>query len=216
MQAYSNKTNPDMNNKKLNFLALGDSYTIGEGVKPNENYPHQLVSILEEYNFSDPKIIATTGWTTDELQQGISAANIKESTYDLVTLLIGVNNQYRGRSVDNFKEEFTELLDQAIAFAGEDQTRVIIISIPDWGVTSFASQQNVDKQKVAKEITAYNTAKQEISISKGVHYLDITQEYRQIGSYPENQAEDGLHPSGRIYNSWAKRLADLIKEEVRF
>ncbi|WP_226336345.1 SGNH/GDSL hydrolase family protein [Echinicola marina] len=205
-----------MNNKKLNFLALGDSYTIGEGVKPNENYPHQLVSILEEYNFSDPKIIATTGWTTDELQQGISAANIKESTYDLVTLLIGVNNQYRGRSVDNFKEEFTELLDQAIAFAGEDQTRVIIISIPDWGVTSFASQQNVDKQKVAKEITAYNTAKQEISISKGVHYLDITQEYRQIGSYPENQAEDGLHPSGRIYNSWAKRLADLIKEEVRF
>ncbi|WP_246581293.1 SGNH/GDSL hydrolase family protein [Echinicola shivajiensis] len=202
----------------LSYLALGDSYTIGEGVKPNENYPHQLVSILEEYEygFASPKIIATTGWTTDELQNGISATNIEGNTYDLVTLLIGVNNQYRGRTVDNFKEEFSALLDQAIEFAGGSQTKVIVISIPDWGVTSFASQQNVDQQKVAEEITAYNAAKQQISNSRGVHYLDITQEYRQIGSYPENQAEDGLHPSGRIYSSWAKRLANLIREEIRF
>ncbi|WP_230981324.1 SGNH/GDSL hydrolase family protein [Echinicola salinicaeni] len=207
-----------MNNKKLSYLALGDSYTIGEGVKPNENYPHQLVSILKEYeyDFASPKIIATTGWTTDELQNGINSANIEGNTYDLVTLLIGVNNQYRGRSVDNFKEEFTELLDQAIAFAGGDKSKVIIISIPDWGVTGFASQQNVDQQKVSEEITEYNTAKQQISHSKGVHYMDITQEYRQIGSYPENQAEDGLHPSGRIYSSWAERLADLIRKEIRF
>ncbi|MBD8487689.1 SGNH/GDSL hydrolase family protein [Echinicola sp. CAU 1574] len=207
-----------MNKNELTYLALGDSYTIGEGVQPSENYPHQLVSIMEqyEYDFDSPKIIATTGWTTDELQKGISAAKIEGNTYDLVTLLIGVNNQYRGRSVDNFKEEFSELLDQAIVFAGGDKTRVIVISIPDWGVTAFASQQNVDQQKVAEEITAYNTAKQQISHSKGVHYLDITQEYRQIGAYPENQAADGLHPSGRIYSSWAERLADLVREEIRF
>ncbi|WP_317173412.1 SGNH/GDSL hydrolase family protein [Echinicola arenosa] len=208
----------NMNKNELTYLALGDSYTIGEGVQPSENYPHQLVSIMEqyEYDFDSPKIIATTGWTTDELQKGISAAKIEGNTYDLVTLLIGVNNQYRGRSVDNFKEEFSELLDQAIVFAGGDKTRVIVISIPDWGVTAFASQQNVDQQKVAEEITAYNTAKQQISHSKGVHYLDITQEYRQIGAYPENQAADGLHPSGRIYSSWAERLADLVREEIRF
>jgi len=207
-----------MNHKNLSYLALGDSYTIGEGVPVNQTYPAQLVELLKakKLDFNNPKIIAVTGWTTDELQQGIKAAAIQGETYDLVTLLIGVNNQYRGRSIDNYKEEFTGLLDQAIGFAKGNKSHVIVLSIPDWGVTEFARQQNVNKEKVAQEIDAFNQAQKEICQAKGISFLDITEAYRENGNLPENQAEDSLHPSGSIYRYWAEKLAGHIREEVKF
>lgn len=189
----------DMTNstEAMTYLALGDSYTIGEGVSENETYPAQLIDLLngQGINISLTDIIATTGWTTDELQQGIEAAQIEGNTYSLVTLLIGVNNQYRGRTVENYKVEFEQLLTQAITFAGGSTNRVVVISIPDWGVTRFADQQQVDKKKIADEIDAYNQAQKQIAQEKGVTFLDITTEYRQIGHQDKNLAADGLHPS---------------------
>ncbi|GAB3660442.1 SGNH/GDSL hydrolase family protein [Echinicola sediminis] len=207
-----------MNDKKLSYLALGDSYTIGEGVPQNETYPAQLVELLKEQklDFESPEIIAVTGWTTDELQEGIRAANIEGNTYDLVTLLIGVNNQYRQRSVENYQKEFAGLLQQAIEFANRNKTRVKVLSIPDWGITEFASQQKVDKNKVAKEIDAFNDAQRQLCQSEGVFFLDITQDYRSRGYLPENLVADGLHPSGRIYRTWAEMLASLLEQQVTF
>ncbi len=217
-QRPSPNQNNTMAEKTFTYLALGDSYTIGEGVKQNETYPAQLVELLAAKNldFEAPKIIAVTGWTTDELQQGIKAAAIDGKTYDLVTLLIGVNNQYRGRSIDNYKEEFTNLLHQAIDFAGGHKNHVIVLSIPDWGVTEFAKQQNVNQEKVAEEIDAFNQAQKEICDTAGITFLDITTAYREQGNWPENQADDGLHPSGNIYSFWAEKLAVHIMGQVKF
>ncbi|GGF17727.1 lysophospholipase [Echinicola rosea] len=203
--------------EEITYLALGDSYTIGEGVSDSDTYPAQLTSLLSTkgIKMAKPKIIATTGWTTDELQQGIQAAEIDDNTYSIVTLLIGVNNQYRGRTVENYKGEFEQLLDQAIAFADGKTNRVVVISIPDWGVTKFADQQQVDKAKIASEIDAYNRTQQTISEGKGVTFIDITEEYREIGHLKENLAADGLHPSGKIYRSWAQQLEGVLVERLQ-
>lgn len=201
-----------MTSQTLQYLALGDSYTIGEGVQEKERYPMILVDLLEKENIqvAKPKIIATTGWTTDELQKGIAnTSNLKE-TYDLVTLLIGVNNQYRGRSIDNYREEFTALLDQAIAFAGNNPDHVFVLSIPDWGITPFAKEKGVDKEKVATEIDRFNQVKEKISRSKGVSYTDITEHYRKYGDKEDGVVDDNLHPSGKIYQHWA----EMVKKEV--
>ena len=126
--------------KAYSYLALGDSYTIGQSVLSSENFPSQTVQLLNQqnYNFKSPEILATTGWTTDELQNNINN-HVFTPPYDFVSLLIGVNNQYRGRSVENYKPEFESLLKQAIQFAGGNTNRVIVLSIPDWGVTPFAN-----------------------------------------------------------------------------
>ena len=139
------------------YLALGDSYTIGELVPMHDNFPHQAVRLLRKQHIevADPVIIATTGWTTDELAASIREHNLKE-TFSFVTLLIGVNNQYRGRSIENYQQEFLQLLNQAIAFAGDKPGNVIVLSIPDWGVTPFAEDR--DRQKIANEIDRYNAA----------------------------------------------------------
>ncbi|QDH79454.1 SGNH/GDSL hydrolase family protein [Echinicola soli] len=217
---YSSQTpkNKDMTNptEALTYLALGDSYTIGEGVSDNETYPAQLTKSLtaKGVNITLSKIIATTGWTTDELQQGIDSAHIEGNTYSIVSLLIGVNNQYRGRSVENYKLEFEALLDQAIHFADGNTNRVVVISIPDWGVTQFAEQQQVDKEKIAAEIDSYNQAQRQITEERGVTFVDITTEYRQIGHLEENLTSDGLHPSGNIYRSWSQQLAETLIERL--
>ena len=202
----------DMTEQKLQYLALGDSYTIGEGVQEEERYPMILVDLLAEQNIhiAKPTIIATTGWTTDELQIGIAKTQGLEETYDLVTLLIGVNNQYRGRSIDNYREEFTSLLEQAIDFAGGNPDHVFVLSIPDWGITPFATEKGVDKAKVAAEIDRYNQLKKEISRSKGVSYTDITEHYRKHGNKEDGVVGDNLHPSGKIYRYWA----EMVKDEV--
>lgn len=196
-------------NKSLSYLALGDSYTIGEGVEEHDRYPNQLVSQLNQsgaVHFAAPQIIAKTGWTIDELQAGIEAATLKSDGYDLVTLLIGVNNQYRGRSVNDFEKEFEAMLLQAIGFARGKNDHVIVVSIPDWGVTPFALQRASDPEKVAAEIDAYNLAKASICKKHGVEFVEIMEDYRKIGAKPEMVVEDQLHPSGMVYARWTTKL----------
>lgn len=196
--------------EKMTLLCLGDSYTIGESVLLQENFPYQTVQLLRNngFNFKAPEIIAKTGWTTDELQSAIDAHKFLPK-YDFVTLLIGVNNQYRGRSVENYKPEFETLLKQAIAFAGNDTNHVFVLSIPDWGATPFAEGR--DRKQIAKEIDEYNAANKEISEKYKVHYIDITPGTREAAADPTLVAADGLHPSVKDYKRWAAKLADKIK-----
>lgn len=191
------------------YLALGDSYTIGEQVPAEENFPHQLVALLnqEAAKVTPPVIIATTGWTTDELAAAIKERNLKE-VFSFVTLLIGVNNQYRGRDIDNYKQEYRQLIETAIRYANGKREHVFVLSIPDWGVTPFAEGR--DKIKIAHEIDTYNNACKEITVAHKCHYLDITDSTRKNGNNPEYLAGDGLHPSGKEYQIWAERLAPMV------
>lgn len=193
------------------YLALGDSYTIGESVAAQERFPEQAVALLagKGIRVAAPRIIAITGWTTDELAQAIQAADIK-TTYNMVTLLIGVNNQYRGRSLEEYRIQFTQLLEQAIAFAGGDVRRVVVLSIPDWGVTPYAEGR--DRAQIATEIDAFNAANKAITLQYGAGYLDITPMSRQGKTDATLQAADGLHPSGRQYTLWAQQLSLLLAD----
>jgi lysophospholipase L1-like esterase len=195
------------------YLALGDSYTVGESVPSAESFPHQAVALLRKagVQIADPVIIATTGWTTDELAAAIRERNIHE-TFSVVTLLIGVNNQYRGRDLDNYRQEFTNLLNQAIVFANGHPRHVVVLSIPDWGVTPFAEGR--DRAQIAKEIDAYNAAAKEIASAHKCGWLDITDSTRANGQKTEYLAEDGLHPSGKEYAIWAERLAPLLERAL--
>ena len=194
----------------LSYLALGDSYTIGEGVLPDENFPSQMVQLLYKWNidFRAPEIIARTGWTTDELDAAIDAAAISKK-YDIVSLLIGVNNQYRGRSVNEYKIQFDHLLQRAIYFAGGMAGHVFVLSIPDWGVTPFAEGQ--DRRGIATAIDAYNDTARNTCERHKVIFLDITSSQRTDGNKKEFLAPDGLHPSGKEYSKWAIQLAAAIK-----
>lgn len=195
--------------KTLSYLALGDSYTIGEGVDVPDRYPMQLV---QEWNkaakipFASPLIIAKTGWTVDELEAGIQASSTAAEGYDLVTLLIGVNNQYRGRLVESFVVDFEKMLQCAISFARGKKERVVALSIPDWGITPFAIGKGVDPSQVTKEIDDYNETKKVICEKYGVKFIDITAEYRLAGALPEGMVADALHPSSLIYKKWMKKL----------
>ncbi|WP_460317885.1 SGNH/GDSL hydrolase family protein [Algoriphagus taiwanensis] len=209
------KTDEPMELKTLTYLALGDSYTIGEGVEEEERYPVQLVSRLNSLGgqyFFPPKIIAKTGWTVDELETGINAAETSAEGYDLVTLLIGVNNQYRGRPVADYEKDFEAMLQRAIAFARGNHEHVVVLSIPDWGVTGFAKARNTDQEKVAAEIDAYNAAKKAICDKYEITFIDITEEYRQIGGQAEMMAGDRLHPSGLVYTRWTEKLLEEVKK----
>jgi lysophospholipase L1-like esterase len=185
------------------YLALGDSYTIGEAVPESERFPNQLA---RELGWPAPRIIAKTGWTTDELNAAIDAAN-PQGPFDLVTLLIGVNNQYRGRDVEQYRGEFAALLRRAIGFAGGDPKKVIVVSIPDWGVTPFAEGR--DRAKVAREIDQYNAVNREEAAKAGAKYVDITPISRRDD--PSLVAEDKLHPSGKQYSEWAKAITPLAR-----
>ncbi len=189
------------------FLALGDSYTIGEAVEGHERWPAQFLAMLAERDiaFEVPQIIATTGWTTDELSASIDREN-PQGTFDLVSLLIGVNNQYRGYSLENYRIEFEALLMRAIAFAGGDTAKTVVISIPDWGATPFAADR--DRALIAKEIDAYNAANREISERYKVAYIDITQHSRRALFDSALTASDGLHPTGIVYTHWASLIKD--------
>jgi lysophospholipase L1-like esterase len=189
------------------YLALGDSYTIGEAVSAAESFPYQLKEVLvkQGHPVESIQIIAQTGWTTDELQSAIDVATLS-TPYDLVTLLIGVNNQYRGYSVANYRVEFEQLLRQAIAFAGADAERVRVLSIPDWGATPFAQKEGRVAEQVAKEIDAFNAAAQEISENLGVVFINITPHSRLAATDLSLLAPDGLHPSGKMYAHWVQSL----------
>jgi lysophospholipase L1-like esterase len=199
--------------KTYSYLALGDSYTIGQSVLSSENFPNQTVQLLNQQNcnFKSPEILATTGWTTDELQTNINS-HVFTSPYDFVSLLIGVNNQYRGRSVENYKPEFESLLKQSIQFAGGNANRVIVLSIPDWGVTPFADGR--DRAQIAREIDDYNAANRYLSEIYKVHYVDITPGSREAATDPTLIASDGLHPSAKEYARWAQKVFAAIKQQL--
>lgn len=201
--ACSDLDSIEMPQKTFTFLALGDSYTIGEAVEVEERWPMQLTARLNsnKLNVEEPRIIATTGWTTDELQNGIELAEIEE-TYSLVSLLIGVNNQYRGYPLDQYEREFEELLDQAIAFADGQNENVFIISIPDYGVTPFAEKLNLDPNRIARELDEYNAIAKRIADSKNVSFTNITEESRKARYNITLIASDGLHPSSIMYAQW--------------
>ena len=198
----------------FSYLALGDSYTIGESLPAADNFPNQTVQILRTsgYDFKPAEIVAKTGWTTDELQSKMDNYGFRPS-YNFVTILIGVNNQYRGRPVDTYKPEFENLLKQSIQFAENKPDHVIVLSIPDWGVTPYASGR--DRNQIAREIDAYNAANKTISDQYNVHYLDITQWTREAASDLSLVATDGLHPSAKEYKRWSEKLADKIKAIIQ-
>ena len=196
------------------YLALGDSYTIGEQVPNNGNFPNQVVEKLRNIGITiaEPVIIAQTGWTTDELLTSIREHNLQE-TFSFVTLLIGVNNQYRNRTIENYRDEFTQLLNIALSFAKGITTHVIVVSIPDWGVTPFAEGRN--QEQIAKEIDNYNTTCKEIALAANCHFVEITESTRKNGISPDYLANDGLHPSAKEYSIWADKIVKIVEEEFR-
>ncbi|WP_037574836.1 SGNH/GDSL hydrolase family protein [Sporocytophaga myxococcoides] len=187
---------------KIKILALGDSYTIGEDVPQSESWPYLLKGNLENRGLSvELKIVAKTGWTTDELGLAIEQSDLKRE-YDLVFLLIGVNNQYRGYCIDKYRNEFRRLLLKAKSFSVNNS--VFILSIPDWSCTPFALEK--DKSKISEEIDAFNKENFEISESEGAHYLSITGISRRSADDPRYTASDGLHPSGFQYEKWVEKI----------
>jgi len=195
--------------KEIKFLALGDSYTIGEGVAANERWPDQLCVLLAEKGITcrELQIIAKTGWTTDELNVAIDEAN-PEQYFDLVSLLIGVNNQYRGRTVEEYFLEFEALLLRAITFAGGNKEKVIVLSIPDWGVTPFAAGR--DTEKIAQEIDQFNAINKKIAEAMGVKWFDITPFTRKAKDDLSLLTSDGLHPSGKAYRQWGEMVLEYV------
>ncbi len=189
----------------LRYLALGDSYTIGESVEANERYPEQLAARLrqEGVDLAPVEIIARTGWTTGDLSAAIQIAR-PQPPYDLVTLLIGVNDQFRGRSLLEYEAKFSEVLITAISLAGDDPTKVIVLSIPDYSVTPFVDMFN--KGEISRAIARFNESNRRISEAAGVMYVDITPISQQAGEGSPLLAWDGLHPSGEMYAMWVELL----------
>ena len=195
------------------YLALGDSYSIGEGVAEAGRWPVQLARALraEGLAIADPHIVARTGWTTDELEGAIDQAVVAGTLpaahggFGFASLLIGVNNQYRGRALAEYGEQFDRLLARALAFVGDRPSRVLVLSIPDWGVTPFARAQGRDAAQIAHEIDAFNRLAAELCAGRDVTFVDITPTSRDRGDAPQMLAEDGLHPSAAMYQRWTER-----------
>lgn len=214
----TNTTNiPDQDpevSQPLHYLALGDSYTIGQSVDEGERWPVQLVYALKENGteIAEAEIIAQTGWTAGELKQGIETRD-PQGPYDLVSLLIGVNNQYRGLDTADFRLDFRYLLQLSVGFAGNDAGRVIVVSIPDYGVTPFA--QNMNPEQIAEEIDAFNAIKQQEAGRAGVAFVDITPLSRLAADDPTLIADDGLHPSGKMYAKWVEIILPVAEQMVK-
>ena len=199
----------------LTYLALGDSYSIGEGVAENARWPIQLARAMrsEGIAMTDPRIIAMTGWSTDELAAAMDAVE-PLGQWDVVSLLIGVNDQYRGHAVDGYRTSFTRLLQRAIALAGANPRQVFVLSIPDWGVTPFAQKSGRDLQQIADELDTYNAATREICDAHGVAFVDITQASRECGAKPAMLADDGLHPSEAMYAEWTRLALPVVRAQL--
>lgn len=202
---------------KLKYLALGDSYTVGHDVTQDQSYPYQLAALLENQGLAiiPPRIIAKTGWTTSELQHGIELA-ADTVTYDMITLLIGVNNQYRGQSLTAYRKEFKRLLQSAVTFAGGNTAHVVVISIPDWGVTPFGKQSGRDADVIADEIDQFNRINKEETVAAGISYVNVTPGSKKAARDPSLTASDGLHPSGKMYQQWAALIAPVILKKFKY
>ena len=198
----------------IKYLALGDSYTIGETVLETERFPIQLSTQLNKlgYNINSPVIIAKTGWTTDELS---AALDQKEpiGKYDFLTLLIGVNNQYRGKSAEEFREEFKILLQRAVGYT-KSIGNVIVVSIPDWGVTPFALKKGRDPKKVSEEIQLFNSIKEEETKNAGAIFISITDISKNTAVDKTLLAEDELHPSAKMYSLWVEKIIPVAKSII--
>jgi lysophospholipase L1-like esterase len=197
----------------LRFLALGDSYTLGEGIAPDAGWPWQLARALrtDVIGLADPEILAVTGWTTDELAAAMDATPFAPP-YALVSLSIGVNNQYRGRDADEYRREFDDLLQRAIALAGDEASRVFVVSIPDWGMTRFAREQKRDAAGIAAEIDAFNALARGETAIAGARFADVTEISRRCADRPDMFADDGLHPSAAQYALWLPKIIDAAKQ----
>jgi len=197
----------------LRILALGDSYTIGEGVAPEERWPSRLVDGLRRRGLSvaEPVVVARTGWTTDELSAGLDVA-APEPPFDLVTLMVGVNNQYRGREVDEYADQLAGLAGRAVAFAAGRADRVVVVSIPDWGVTPFARDR--EPSRIAAEVDRFNLAAEDVAARLGCRWVEVTTLSRAAGSAPAMLVDDGLHPSGRQYAAWAEAVEAVAVEAL--
>ncbi len=196
------------------YLALGDSYTIGSSVTAAESFPEQTMQLLKQQNIniSAPEIIAVNGWTTLNLLSALNIESSKKDSYTFVTLLIGVNNQYRGGSLDEYKTDFTELLTRSISFAGNIKNHVFVLSIPDYSVTPFA--RGLNTANIASEIDIFNAANKLISLAAGVNYIDVTSISREARNDLSLIAGDGLHPSGLQYKKWSQLLARAMVAEI--
>jgi lysophospholipase L1-like esterase len=194
------------------FLALGDSYTIGQSIDPDQCWPKQLAAALRQrgIDVADPTIIAQTGWTTADLSDAMESANLT-GPYDLVGLLIGVNNQFQGKSEDEYRRGFTALLKRAIALAGGRAGRVIVVSIPDYGVTPFAKGNGFDPARVGAAIDRFNAINLEETQKAGALYVNITPFTRQ---HPDWVADDALHPTGAAYALWMPQLSDAAARSL--
>lgn len=197
------------------YLALGDSYTIGQSVPASDSYPVQLAAQLNAgpYIVKTPKIIATTGWTTQNLMDAIAADQISQygTTYSFVTLLIGVNDQFQGMDTSEYHKNFITLVHTAIKFAGGDNTRVFVLSIPDYGVTPFGKNQQAT---ISPQIDLFNSINKAESAAAGVNYLDITGISREAATNPALIASDGLHPSGAMYTLWIQQLEPMVAKRL--
>jgi lysophospholipase L1-like esterase len=204
--------------RTMTYLALGDSYTIGESVPADQRWPVQLAALLraEGLDVAEPRIIARTGWTTDELDAGIDAA-APAGPFDLVSLSIGVNNQFRGRPVVEYGDQFAALLARAIDFAGARPERVFVVSIPDWGATPYAANDPRGRtpQRIGAEIDAFNQTAARECRRLGVTFIDITPGSRRARRDAELIASDGLHPSGKMYAEWAAAALPAARGALR-
>jgi len=200
---------------EVRILALGDSYTIGESVATDDRWPLRLAAMLRASGVpvAEPVLIARTGWTTDELAKGIDATP-PSGTFGLVTLLIGVNNQFRGRPTDEYRSQFRSLLTRAIAYADAQPSHVIVVSIPDWGVTPFGGRSGRGAERIATEIDAFNAiARDEVTRARA-HFVDITPASRRAATEPALVAGDGLHPSATMYEEWARAVLPVALEAL--
>jgi acyl-CoA thioesterase-1 len=198
----------------LKYLALGDSYTIGQSVGASDTYPQQLVNALNEAgaHFEKPRIIAQTGWTTADLQRAMDHADLNDAQFDLVSLLIGVNNEFQGKSLAAYETEFTTLLQRAIRLAHNDPRKVFVLSIPDYGFTPFGEEQ---RSYVSPRIDQFNAAAARITESLHVAWFDITPVSRTGLDQPELGARDGLHPSAQMYAQWVAQILPEVRKIVR-
>lgn len=187
------------------YLALGDSYTIGEGVAPADRWPMQLARLLRDRGVpvEDPCIIARTGWRTNELAAAV-ANQAPPGPFDLVTLLIGVNDQYNGAAVETYSQAFAAILDTAVALAGGIPARVVVLSIPDWGTTPFAAREGRDPARVAREIEAFNAASRDKTSARGARFVDVTRVSGRAAVEGGLLVADGLHPSRDLYTEWTR------------
>jgi lysophospholipase L1-like esterase len=202
-----------MNKRTYSYLALGDSYTIGEQVSLFESFPYQVVRLLRDEGIPcyAPEIIAKTGWTTEELDDQLKKTALN-SYYDFITLLIGVNNQYRGKEVQQYAEDFKKILLKAVSLTNEIPSHVFVLSIPDWSVTPFAAGRNRDQ--ISRAIASYNESNKATALESGVCYIDITTGYLDTAVDPSFLAPDQLHPSAKEYGRWALLLVEEIKKQI--